>query len=392
MDSDRSQPANEPAQPDAALTAAGDQSARPAAEPGRAGGDRSGGDRSGGDLAGGDRSGGDLAGGDRAGGDRAGLPAQPCPAEAGGIASEPIVEAEWVGPQASDRPTRWWTTLLVVAVSGFLFLTTASVVQVIAFASAHGADTALMGDPEAWAEAIEQLAASRWGLFVLLVVPQLTLLVPPLVAAWYSPVEFRERLGLVRGRWPLWAWVAGAFATPLVGLISGLITGLFLEESESLKQMSGIFREHGKSGFLIPLAMMIGATPAICEELLFRGFVQTRMVRSLGPLVGVTLASALFAMFHLDLVHVIAVFPLGLFLGWLAWQSDSIFPAMLGHFVNNAISVVAVVVAPEGQTDVLSLPTAAVSLLVISAGIIGMTAVAIAAVWYGRPAGVVPTT
>ena len=72
-----------------------------------------------------------------------------------------------------------------------------------------------------------------------------------------------------------------------------------------------MFRSHGQNGFLFPLALMIGATPAICEELLFRGYIQTRLVRSLGPLLGVGIASFLFAAFHLDLVHVIAVFPLG---------------------------------------------------------------------------------
>ena len=87
----------------------------------------------------------------------------------------------------------------------------------------------------------------------------------------------------------------------------------------------------------------------------------------------------------MDFVHVIAVFPLGLFLGIIAWRSGSIFPAMLGHFVNNVISVVAVVIAPEGQTDVLSLPTVAVSMVVIGAGILGMAAVLVATVFYGRP-------
>ncbi len=39
----------------------------------------------------------------------------------------------------------------------------------------------------------------------------------------------------------------------------------------------------------------------------------------------------------MDLVHVIAVFPLGLYLGWITLQSGSLFPAMIGHFVNNSI-------------------------------------------------------
>lgn len=301
------------------------------------------------------------------------------------------IESDIVAAESAEtytRRPRWWTAFAVAAVSLAAFVMTSSIMLLAALFLVHGELTLELLRDEGSLQAVSR---SRIGLLALVVIPQLALVLPSVCAALLSPAPARRRLGLVRGQWPLWAWVAAAAATPLVGLVSGLVTGLFLEESESLKQMSGIFREHGQSGFLIPLALMIGATPALCEELLFRGYVQTRLVASLGPAAGVMIASLLFAAFHMDLVHVIAVFPLGLFLGWLAWRSGSIFPAMLGHFVNNVISVFAVVIAPEGQTDVLSLPTVAISLAVIGAGILGMTAVTIAAILYGRPASVVQT-
>ena len=199
------------------------------------------------------------------------------------------------------------------------------------------------------------------------------------------PSKLAERLGLVRGHWPVWTWFAAAAATPLVGLVSSVVVGQFLSESASLKMMSEVFREHGQSGFLIPLAMMIGATPAICEELLFRGYVQTRLTRSAGPILGIVIASMLFAAFHMDIVHVIAVLPLGLFLGWVSYRSGSLFPAIIGHFVNNVVSVFAVVYAPEGQTDVLALPAIVVSISIIGLGMMGMAVVITASVLYGRP-------
>jgi membrane protease YdiL (CAAX protease family) len=301
------------------------------------------------------------------------------------------IESEIVAAESAEmnpRRPRWWTAFAVAAVSLAVFVATSSIMLFAAMFLVHGELTLELLRDEGSLQAISR---SRIGLLALVVIPQLALVLPSVCAALLSPVPTRRRLGLVRGQWPIWAWIAAAAATPLVGLVSGLVTGFFLEESESLKQMSGIFREHGQTGFLIPLALMIGATPALCEELLFRGYVQTRLVASLGPAAGVIIASLLFAAFHMDLVHIIAVFPLGLFLGWLAWRSGSIFPAMCGHFVNNVISVFAVVIAPEGQTDVLSLPTVAISLAVIGAGILGMTAVAIAAILYGRPASVVQT-
>jgi membrane protease YdiL (CAAX protease family) len=292
------------------------------------------------------------------------------------------VDAPRAAPPALRGRPRWWTPLAICSVSLAVFLTASGVMALVAMFVVHGKLTPDMFQD---AESLKAVSQSRLGLFLVVVVPQLFLVLPSILAAILSSVPTRQRLGLVRGHWPVWAWVAAAAATPLVGMVAGLVVGLLLEESDTLKQMTQVFRGHGQNGFLIPLALMIGATPAFCEEILFRGYVQTRLTRSFGPPVGIILASFLFAAFHLDLVHVVAVFPLGLFLGWVTWQSGSLFPAMLGHFVNNAISVIAVVIAPEAEPDVLALPAITFTLAILAAGIIGMAAVSVASVAYRRP-------
>ncbi len=279
------------------------------------------------------------------------------------------------------RP-RWWTPLAIAGVSLALFIVASGVMSVIALIVVHGGiNLQMLRDPES----IAAVSKSRLGLFLVVVVPQLALVTPSILAAFLSPVPIRRRLSLVRGHWPIWTWFAAAAATPLVGMVSGVVVGLFLEESATLKEMTQIFRDHGRNGFLIPLALMIGATPAICEELLFRGYVQTRLIRSFGPLLGVMVASVMFAAFHLDPVHVVAVLPLGLFLGWVTWRSGSLFPAMMGHFVNNVISVVAVVLAPEGEPDILALPAIAFTLLILAAGVMGLASVSVASIVYDGP-------
>ncbi len=280
-----------------------------------------------------------------------------------------------------NRP-RSWTPLAIAAVSLGLFMATSTIMALMAMLVVHGEVTLELLRDESL---MESLMRSRSGLLLLVMVPQMALVFPSIVAAVLSPVPIRQRLGLVRGHWPIWAWLAVAAATPLVGLVSGLMVGSFMEESESLKQMTSVFREHGQNGFLIPLALMIGATPAFCEELLFRGYIQTRLTRSFGPPIGILVASVLFAGFHIDVVHVIAVFPLGLFLGLVVWRSGSLFPGMMGHFVNNVISVVAVVIAPVGPIDALSMPAVGMSLTVIGAGALGMILVSIAWFLYGQP-------
>ncbi|MGB7328137.1 MAG: CPBP family intramembrane glutamic endopeptidase [Rubripirellula sp.] len=307
--------------------------------------------------------------------------------ELAGEFEEPIV-AVLVDPPPDEssvrsnlRP-RWWTPLVVIAASGAAFLLASTVLALAAVWVVFGeVSFEILGSAATMATLFE----SRWGLLLLFVMPQFALVAVPLAAARLSPEPMARRLGLVRGTWPTWAWIGSALATPLIGLVSGILVGLFLDESDGLKEISGVFRTHGQNGFLVPLALMIGVTPAICEEILFRGYIQTRLVRSFSPTIGVFVASFLFAAFHMDLVHVVAVFPLGVFLGMVSYRSGSLFPAMLGHFVNNVISVVMIVMAPEDETDVLAAPAIAVTLSILVVGILGMAATVAAAVMYGPP-------
>jgi uncharacterized protein len=283
------------------------------------------------------------------------------------------------------RRERVWTSFGIVAVSLFSILVFSMVmrgVTVWAIGTEPFSLSQFLDD-----DALKEAFKSRLGLLLMVVVPQMGLVLPSLIAAMLSPVAFRKRLSLVRGRWPFWAWIAAAFVTPLVGLISTILMGLFMQESESLKEMSDIFRSHGQGGFLVPLALMIGATPALCEEILFRGYVQTRLIRSLRPSIGIAFASVLFAAFHMDYVHALGVLPLGLYLGWITWQSGSLFPAMMGHFVNNSLSVVLMTVAGDINADTTNVPIAAVIavLSVFSFGILSALGVAIVRVQYGPP-------
>lgn len=285
---------------------------------------------------------------------------------------------------ATKVSPRSWTPFAVMGISLASYLLASFVMLFVAIVVVHGEiSLEILQDQDA----LKALAESRAGLLITLVVPQLALVTPAVVAAVLSPVPIRQRLGLVRGHWPVWTWFAAAAATPVVSMVAGSLLGVFMEKSETLEDMGRIFREHGENGFLIPLVLMIGVTPSICEELLFRGYVQTRLVRSMGPLAGVTIASVLFAVFHLDFVHILAVLPLGLFLGWVSWQSGSIFPAMLGHFVNNSFSVVAAVkIAPMVEENKMpSIEIVAMVMLVVLLGFAGLASVSVASLLYGRP-------
>ena len=274
---------------------------------------------------------------------------------------------------------RWWSPIVIVIISLVTFVMASGVMMVVSVLIVSGIpaeEMEIFQDPAKLQAAMGDVVKSRLGLFLSLVVPQAALVLPCLIAATLSPVPFKQRLGLVRGRWPVWSWLAVGAASPFVGILSGLVLSVFVPESQALKDMNNIIRDHGNSGFFFPLALMIGVTPALCEELLFRGYIQQRLTLAFRPAWGIFIASFLFAIFHVDRVHALAVFPLGLFLGWVTYQSGSLLPAMVGHFVNNFVSVLGIVTAPEEGQDILGLPALTLSLSVFAFGLIAVAAIA----------------
>lgn len=301
------------------------------------------------------------------------------PAEPAEPAATPLPN-QAATPTAPSRPRIW--PVWVVAFASMISYLTATVFAVIL--GQLVVTGGLATDPNASAEAMQQVQASRIGFTTTLLGSQLGLVLPTLLVAFFSPLGFRRRLGLVRGIWPWWGGLAAAAATPLVALVASLLVGVFITESEHLKQLAESFRELSQNGFLFALVLLIGGAPAVCEELLFRGYIQTRLTRRFPAWVGILVASLLFAAFHLDPVHVIAVFPLGIWMGWLAYRSGSILPAMLAHLVNNVLSVVAIAMLPEEDVDTLALPPLALTLSVLGIGVFGVAGI-VAAIWVSPP-------
>lgn len=254
-----------------------------------------------------------------------------------------------------DRVNRVWPIPPVIAASFVAFLITSIIAALIAIAVVKG--------PSALREArdssvMTEVAGSPVGLSITMVLPQIALMLPAIIAALLSPLGLGRRLALGRGNWPVWLWVIAAMGTPIVGLISSTLITSLMGESDSLNDMAGIFKSLGGAGYAIPLAILVGLMPGICEEILFRGYMQTRLTRAWGPVAGIGLSSIVFAIFHLDPVHSAAVLALGFYLGWIAWASGSTLPAMLAHFVNNFLSVLAVTLLPESATEASTLAEA----------------------------------
>ena len=78
--------------------------------------------------------------------------------------------------------------------------------------------------------------------------------------------------------------------------------------------------------------------PGICEETAHRGMLLKGLSR-LGTQKAIVISSLLFGLLHMNITQFFYATLIGFFLGYLATLTDNIYPAIIIHFMNNALSV-----------------------------------------------------
>jgi len=98
---------------------------------------------------------------------------------------------------------------------------------------------------------------------------------------------------------------------------------------------------HNATEFIF-VVFVIAVTPAICEELLFRGLLFKNFERISLRWSAIILTGSIFALFHFHPFNLIPLILLGVYLTLIVYYSESIFTAMVCHFINNFISAYSV--------------------------------------------------
>ncbi len=182
------------------------------------------------------------------------------------------------------------------------------------------------------------LLLKQSGLVTSLLVTQYGFFLLP-VAALTSYLKFP----LVRTfslRAPSWR---GWLAALLIGVsawaaIGGFVIRLLPPPESLVKALSKIVLLGDEQTPVWIAWLVVAITPAICEELLFRGLILSAL-RRLGNWPALIISSLLFAVAHASIYRLLPTFFLGLLLGYVVLRTRSIASSMTIHALNNGIAV-----------------------------------------------------
>ena len=121
--------------------------------------------------------------------------------------------------------------------------------------------------------------------------------------------------------------------------------------------------------------LMLAVVPGICEELLFRGYVQRQFERGVGIAGGILLSGIIFGLYHLRLSQALPLSALGIYLAYLAWRTGSLWPAVIVHFANNAFAILVADYATERpELDAQALETMQVPWYILIPSVVAFAA------------------
>jgi len=173
-----------------------------------------------------------------------------------------------------------------------------------------------------------------------MIIAELTIIVPALVYLHTTGFPVRASLRLHPVGWP----VVGL--SILLGLTLSFVASGVDTLSESLLPMPDDLRssleqllimDSMSDVILILSGLVFGA--AVCEDLFFRGFLQTALERIRGPWSAVIASSLVFGIVHFNPWWFVSILFAGVILGITAFVSGSVYPGIIAHGVNNGLSL-----------------------------------------------------
>lgn len=171
----------------------------------------------------------------------------------------------------------------------------------------------------------------------------------PILVAVYIKADFKKLFSIkkIKIKDIIRAAVTWFVGSLIMSVFVMILLKLFPDQMKVSEQLNEIIKS---SGGLFTQIILFALVPAICEEILFRGFVLSafRDKKTFGQknekhiVFAIVVSGILFSIMHLDFIRIIPTSILGMVMAYNVYKSKSIFTSVGIHFFNNLLSVLSV--------------------------------------------------
>jgi membrane protease YdiL (CAAX protease family) len=112
---------------------------------------------------------------------------------------------------------------------------------------------------------------------------------------------------------------------------------------------------------MILVIIVIAVVPALSEEVMFRGYIQRSFEHKISPFKAAAVTAIFFGLYHFSPYGILPLITLGLYFGFAAYLSKSLFIPIILHFLNNFTAVLLYFII--GDDEIFSVDTTDTSAL-----------------------------
>ncbi len=162
---------------------------------------------------------------------------------------------------------------------------------------------------------------------------------------------------------------------------------------QMMEQMYRLLTTADSFGEFLFVVLVIAVTPAVCEELLFRGLIQRTLEEPTETHVGsaeerkkrglraAVIGGVIFGLYHLSPFTLVPLAALGVYFGFVVYRTRTIGPAIAAHFFNNFLACLAIYLHLDENFIAIS-PTERPTGLMLAVNVGWSTVVFVAATYY----------
>lgn len=162
----------------------------------------------------------------------------------------------------------------------------------------------------------------------------------------------------------LMAFFFAVAALPLISMLAEWNKGMELpsflasveelmrQMEESAKALTERFLNTSSVGMMFVNLFVIAFLPAVCEEMMFRGWLQRVLGKCVNIHTAIWVSAFVFSAIHFQFYGFIPRMLIGVALGYLYYYTGSLWAPIVAHFTNNAAAVIIAFLAYNGYTSI----------------------------------------